>query len=183
VQPSAGDQHPSYDLSKNDKTECQGRNVRRDTTLLRILLAVLLFALLVGSGLLYLVSLESANDWPELAHLRLPTFLAVLVGLAPVVIAVKRVFEFLSVVESGEAFSTHTVQILRQLRLLVAVFAGHFAIGLVGFWALSGLMHITLLFAWGVLEVAALFVLTLLALLERLFREALELRQDNELTV
>lgn len=155
----------------------------RDTGILRALLVVLLVVLLMGSGLLYLASVEAAQDWPELAHLRLPTYLAVVVGLLPVVAAIKAVFAFLSVIDRGEAFSTRTVEILRHLRLLIGAFAGYFALGLVGFWAVTGMMHITLVFAWLVLEVAALFLFTMVALLERVFVAALELRQDNELTV
>lgn len=157
--------------------------MRRETMVLRVLLVMLLFALLAGAGLLYLVSLESASDWPELAHLRLPTYLAVILGLLPVVVAVKIVFDFLAVVDHGEAFSAATLTILRRLRLLIGAVAGYFALGLVGFWMLFGLRHITLLLAWGVLEVAALFLFTVVALFERIFRVAMELRHDNELMV
>ncbi|MGF1618348.1 MAG: DUF2975 domain-containing protein [Acidimicrobiia bacterium] len=157
--------------------------MRRETALLRVLLGMLSFAILAGAGLLYLVSLESARNWPELAHLGLPTYLAVIVGLIPVFVAVKLVLDFLAVVDHGEAFSTNTLHILRRLRLVIGVFASYFAVGLIGFWAVTGLMHITLLFAWTVIEVAALFMLTVVALFERIFSVALELRQDNELTV
>lgn len=44
-------------------------------------------------------------------------------------------------------------------------------------------MHMTLLFAWIVLGVAALFLFTVVALFERIFHVALELRHDSELTV
>lgn len=54
---------------------------------------------------------------------------------------------------------------------------------LVGAWATMGLMHVTLLFSWFAVEVAALFLFTLVALLERIFSVALELRVDYELTV
>lgn len=54
---------------------------------------------------------------------------------------------------------------------------------LVGAWATMGLMHVTLLFSWFAVEVAALFLFTLAALLERIFSVALELRVDHELTV
>ena len=155
----------------------------RETITLRVLLGMLLFALLLGAGLLYLASLESARNWPELAHLRLPTYVAVMAGLVPVIVAVKIVFDFLTVVEDGEAFSAETLMLLRRLRLLIGGFAGYFALGLAGFWTLSGLMHPTLLFAWIVLEIAALFLFTVVALFERIFGVALELREDNELTV
>lgn len=157
--------------------------MKRDTGILRCLLALLLLVLLMGSGLLYLASLEGAQNWPELAHLRLPIYLAVLIGLIPVVAAIRAVFAFLAVVDRGEALSTRTVEILRRLRLLVGLFAAYFVLGLVGFWAVTGMMHASLLFTWFGLEVAALFVFTMVSLLERVFVAALELRQDNELTV
>ena len=155
----------------------------RETTALRALLSLALGVLLVGCAGLYLVGLESARTWPELAHLRLPTYLAVVAGLVPVALAVRSVFALLAVVDRGEAFSGDAVALLRRLEVLIVVFAGYCALGLVGFWALSGQMHITLLFAWFAVEVAALFFLATAALLVRLFGAALQLRQDDELTV
>jgi hypothetical protein len=66
--------------------------------------------------------------------------------------------------------------------VLVGIFAGNLVLGIVGFWAATGLMHPTVLFAWFVLEVAALFLFTMVSLLTRIFVVALELREDNELT-
>lgn len=155
----------------------------RETTFLRFLLVMLLFLLVLGCGFLYLVSLESAQNWPEIAHLRLPVYIAVLVGLVPVVAALRSVFDFLGAVDDGAAFSARTVETLRRMRVLIGIFAGYLVLGLVGFWAATGLMHPTLLFAWFLLEAAALFLFTMVALLERIFVVALELRRDNELTV
>jgi hypothetical protein len=155
----------------------------RETKFLRFLLVVLLFVLVLGCAFLYGVSLESAQNWPELAHLRLPVYIAAVVGLVPMVAAIRSLFDFLGAVDDGAAFSARTVEILRRMRLLIGIFAGYLVLGLVGLWAATGLMHPTILFAWLVLEVAALFLFTMVALLERIFVVALELREDNELTV
>jgi hypothetical protein len=155
----------------------------RETKFLRLLLVALLLVLVLTCGLLYIFSLESAQAWPELAHLRLPISVAVLVGLIPVAWAIKSVFDFLGLVDRGDAFSAHTVRILRRLRLLIGVFAGYLGLGFVGFMAATGRMHPTLFFLWFMAEVAALFLFTMVALLERIFVVALELREDNELTV
>lgn len=154
-----------------------------ETKLLRFLLVLFLLVLALGCGLLYLISLESARNWPTLAHLQLPVFGAMVVGLVPVVLAVKSMFDVLNVMDRGDEFSTRTVQILRRMRLLVGVFAGYFALGFVAFWIATGLMHPTLIFAWLALEVAALFLFTVTSLLVRIFAVASELRQDKELTV
>ena len=73
---------------------------------------------MLGCGLLYVLSLESAQAWPELAHLRLPVYLAVLAGFVPVIMAIASVFDLLEAVDRGAAFSARTVEILRRLRLL-----------------------------------------------------------------
>ena len=159
----------------------------RETRVLRFLLVLLLLGLVLGCGLLYVLSLESAQAWPELAHLRLPVYLAALAGFVPVVLASRSVFDLLEAVDRGAAFSARTVEILRRLRLLGGVVAGCLGLGFVGFWVATGLMHPTLVFLWFVAEVAALFVVTLVALLERLLERllvaALEPGRDSALTV
>lgn len=110
----------------------------RETRLLRALLVMLLVGLILASGLLYIVSLDLAAVYPKLAHLRLPIYLAVLVGLAGVWIAA---------------------------------------------WVTMGQTKAYMFLPWLAAEVVTLFVFTLVALLERLFAAALELRRENELKV
>ena len=159
----------------------------RETRLLRVLLVMFLVGLVLASGLLYIISLDLAAVYPKLAHLRLPIYVAVLVGLVPVVVAVKVVFDFLSVVDQGEAFSTRTVRLLRRLKVIVGITAAYEVIGLAGVlvatWVAMGQTKAYLLLPWFAAEIVTLFLFTLVALLERLFAAALELRQDNELTV
>ena len=146
-----------------------------------------LVGLVMASGLIYIVSLDLAALYPELAHLRLPIYVAVLVGLVPMVVAVKVVFDLLRVVDQGEAFSLQTVRLLQRLKVLFGITATYLVLGLVGvsvaIWVAMGQSHPSILLGWFAAEVVALFLFTLAALLERLFAAALELRQDNELTV
>lgn len=159
----------------------------QETRLLRVLLVMLLAGLVMASGLLYIVSLDLAAAFPEVAHLRLPIYFAVLVGLVPVVMGVKVVFDLLRVVDQGEAFSTRTVRLLRRLKALVGITAAYEVLGLAGglvaTWVAMGQTKAYMLLPWFAAEVVTLFLFTLVALLERLFAAALELRQDNELTV
>jgi hypothetical protein len=159
----------------------------RETKLLRALLVMFLVGLVMASGLLYIISLDLAAAFPEVAHLRLPIYVAVLVGLIPVIVAVKVVFDFLGVVDQGEAFSVQTVRLLRRLKVLLGITAAYLVLGLVGVsaatWVAMGQMIPSSLLVWFAGEVVTLFLFTLVALLERLFAAALELRQDNELTV
>lgn len=157
--------------------------MRRETRMLRWLSGMLLFGLLLSAGILYVLSMESADAWPELAHLQVPIYLAVVVGFIPVALGIRSVFSLLRVVDRGEVFSVETVEILHRLRQLIGVFAGYFAVGLVGFWTVVGMMHPTLLFLWFALEVSALFGFVVVSLLEGIFTAALEMREDHELTV
>ena len=159
----------------------------RETRLLRVLLVMFLVGLVLASGLLYIVSLDLAAVYPKLANLRLPAFGAVLVGLVPVIVAVKVVFNFLSVVDQGEAFSTRTIRLLRRLKMLIGITAAYLTLGLAGAWVAAWVAiaqtKASMMLVWFAAEVVTLFLYTLVALLERLFSAALELRQDQELTV
>ena len=161
--------------------------MNQETRLLRVLLVMFVAGLVLASGLLYIVSLDFAQLYPELAHLRLPIFVAVLVGLVPLTVAVKVVFDLLGIVDLGEAFSLPTVLLLRRLKVLFGITAAYLVLGLVGvsvaIWVGMGQTHPSILLGWFAAEVVALFLFTLVALLERLFAAALELRHDNELTV
>lgn len=63
--------------------------------------------------------------------------------------------------------------------MLIGVFAGYMVLYLVGAWAAMQFMHPTLLFLWFAVEVAALFLVTLVALLERIVPVSLELRGNH----
>jgi len=155
----------------------------RHTVTLRFLLVLMLGVLLVLGGALDLMSTEAAHNWPELSHLQYPVLIACVAALAPVVVAIVLVFGFLEAVDRGDVFTSGTVQVLRRVRLLIGVFAAYLTLGLAVFWLASGMMHPTLLFGWFACEVTALICYTLVALLERIFAVALELREDHELTV
>lgn len=159
----------------------------RDTRLLRVLLVMFLVGLVPASGLLHIIGLDLAAAFPEAAHLRLPIYVAVLVGLVPVIVGVKVVFAFLSVIDHAEAFSPQTVRLLQRLKVLIGITAAYLVLGLggvsVAMWVSTGQIIPLSLLVWLAAEVVTLFLFTLIALLERLFSVALELRQDNELTV
>jgi hypothetical protein len=60
----------------------------RQTVLLRVLLTMLVIVLGIVSAVLYVVSLDMAVTYPTMAHLRVPLYLAAVVALAPVMVAV-----------------------------------------------------------------------------------------------
>ena len=97
------------------------------------------------------------------------------------------VFDFLGVVDQGEAFSARSVGLLRRLKLIFASIAAYEVLGFVGISVATlvamGQMKTYMLLSLFAAEVVGLFFFALVALLERLFATALKLRQENELTV
>ncbi len=159
----------------------------RETRFLRVLLVMFLVGLVLASGLLYIVSLDFAAVYPKLAHLRLPIYVAVLVGFVPVIVAVKVVFDFLGVVDQGEAFSARSVGLFRRLKLIFAIIAAYEVPGFVGISVAAqvamGQTKAFMFLGWLAAEVVGLFFFALAALLERLFANGLKLRREKELTV
>ena len=159
----------------------------RETRFIRVLLVMLLVGLVPASGLLYIVSLDLAAVDPKLVHLRLPIYVAVLVGFVPVIVAIKAVFDFLGVVDQGEALSARSVGLLRRLKLIFAIIAAYEVVGFVGISVATlvamGQAKAFMFLGWLAAEIVALFFFALVALLERLFATALKLHQENELTV
>src|SRR5450756_280278 len=159
----------------------------RETKLLRVLLVMFLVGLVLAGGLLYIISLDLTTTYPKMADLRLPIYVAVLVGFIPMIVAVKVAFDLLRVVDQGEAFSLRTVRLLQRLKVLVGITAAYLVIGVVGIWvaaaAAMGQSKGYVLLPWFAAEVVTLFLFTVVSLLERLFAAALEFGQDSELTV
>jgi hypothetical protein len=153
------------------------------TFFVRVLLWGLLFLVAISAGLLYLASEEMARIYHEVAHLQMPIYIACLVGFIPVTMGILLVFQFLRLVDLGEAFSQETVQLLRRERFLLIVTGVYMLVGFIGVTAAVGDMTPgvpILLFA---AEVVVLFLIALASLLEGLFSKAYEFRQETELTV
>lgn len=153
------------------------------THALRLLLAALAVGVLLGSGVLYLISLESADGWPEYAHLRLPVYLGVVVSFMPVLVGIGLLFRFLRLVDAGEAFSEPALAALHRVKLLIAGVAAYYLFGLVAFHLTFGQGQPGIWLAWLGLELALLLLLGGFALMEQLFRLAVDLREDVEMTV
>lgn len=155
-----------------------------DVTWPRILLGLLTVGLIGTAGILYVLSLESAHMYPEVAHLRVPVYLAIVAGLIPILLGVVLVFRFLGLAEGGQAFSRHTVRLFDQMKVLLGITAGYMVVGLVGVLvALGHESHPSIILGWLAVEVVLLFLVSIAALLKSLFAKGLELREGTELTV
>lgn len=155
----------------------------RPTRVLRVLLVLLVVLLAPAMLVLYEVGAETAREFPEFAHLHLPAFATAVVTAIPFLAAVGVVFRLLRVADDGEAFSPRTVTLLRRLAVHLTVTAAYLTAWFVGLGIAAGQTHPSLVLGWLGAEVVLVFLVMLALLLGRLFAAAVELRQDNELTV
>lgn len=152
--------------------------------MLRGVLVAVLVASFAACGLVLIVTVDLSASYPRVAALQVPIAVAALLGLLPVLAGVAVPFRLVTLIDQGEAFSTATVRLLRALKRLAASVAVYGCIGFVALWtALQPDESPSLFLAWLGAETVAMFFYALLAVIERLFGEALELRQDSDVTV
>lgn len=139
------------------------------TGLLRVLIVLLGLGLALAAGLLHVMSLDMAVAFPEAAHLPIPIFVAVVVGLLPGLVALHALWMILDLVDHGAACSSATVGLLGRIRRCFTVTAVYVPLTLIVVWvAMLPLQHPSVLLVGLGGEVVALFLMALAALLERL---------------
>lgn len=157
--------------------------MQRNTTMLRSLLVVLLLLLLAALTMVGVLAADSARGYPEYAHLAGPTYTGVVLGFVPVVLALSRMWKLAGLVARNEAFSRDTVHEIHRIKQHIVWFIAWFLAGAFAFRIAFGFLGPVVGALWLILEVAATFLFVVVAILERLFAAAVELREDAELTV
>jgi hypothetical protein len=133
---------------------------------------------------LYIVSLDLAQTYPALGHLRIPLFITAVVAAIPGMVALHALLSFAALVARGEAFSTRTVTLLRRIRNCFAVTAVYLLVAFVGVTvAMAPGQSPSVFLAWCVGEVISLFLFTFAAVMVGLFANATTLREEQSLTV
>lgn len=164
--------------------ECTVIVVKYYTQALRCLLVVLVAGAVLAYAVLYIVSLDLARDYPEVAHLRVPLFMTAMVAALPGMVALHARWLFAAPVAGGDAFSTRTVSLLRRIRNCSAVTAVYLLVAFVGASvALAPEQSPSVFLAWCASEVISLFAFTFAAVMVGLFANATTLREEDALTV
>ena len=157
--------------------------MKRNTTLLRSLLVILFLLLLGALTVVGVLAADSARGYPEYAHLAWPTYTGILLGFVPVVLALWRMWMLAGLVARDEAFSRGTVREIHRIKQYIVWFILWFLAGAIAFRIAFAFLGPVVGAIWFLLEVAATFLFVVVAILERLFASAVELREDAELTV
>lgn len=157
--------------------------MKRSVTMLRALLVLLFVLLLAALGLVDIIRMDSERAFPEFAHLGWPTYIGVVLGFVPVVLALWRMYRLAGLVARDEAFTQSTVLEIHRIKQYIVWFICWFFAGMGLFRVMFGMISPPLGALWLILEVAATFLFVVVAILERLFASAVDLREDVELTV
>ena len=157
--------------------------MKRNTTMLRSLLVILFVLLLAALTIVGILAVDSAHGYPEYAHLAWPTYISILLGFVPVVLALWRMWKLASLVARDAAFTGATVMEIHRIKQYIVWFMAWFFVGSIAFRIAFGFVGPVVGAIWLLLEVAAAFLFAVVAILELLFASAVALREDAELTV
>lgn len=157
--------------------------MKRTAMLLRALLVMLFLILLGALAIVDVLRMDSERAFPEFAHLGWPTFIGVVLGFVPVVLALWRMDRLAGLVARDEAFTADTVLEIHRIKQYIVWFMAWFIAGFGAFRVAFGMIAAPMAVLWLLLEVAAAFLFAVVAILEPLFASAVAMREDSELTV
>lgn len=157
--------------------------MKRSTAMLRALLGLLLLLLLAALAVVGVLAYQTQRNLPAYTALAWATYVGIVLGFVPVVLAMWRMHLLAGLVARDEAFSEGTVREIHRIKQYIVWFIAWFLIGAIGFRIALGFLGPVIGAVWLILEVAATFLFVVVAILERLFVAATRLREDAELTV
>ncbi|WP_238942858.1 DUF2975 domain-containing protein [Planococcus beigongshangi] len=160
--------------------------IRRASTI--FLKAVLLFVAGVALALCVFglpgMAAMDAKLHPETAYLQYPFLIAAYIFFTPFFIALYQMFKLLTLIDRGQAFSDAAVKALKAIR--------HCAFAIIAFIALGELATIVLIRGedithiitiGGIITIGSAAVALFASLLQKLVRDAIRMKAENELIV
>lgn len=131
---------------------------------------------------------EEAVANPTANHQTVPFFIMAYILTIPFFVALHQVLQLLKFLDQGRAFSEHSVRALKNIKNCAIVFSGMVAAVIVGLmvWVrsmdleedITGLITISFIFIF-----ASSIIATFAAVLQRLLRDAIAMKSENDLTV
>ena len=125
---------------------------------------------------------RAVNMYPEFEFLKYPVLFYIFITAIPFYIALYHTFRLLNYIENRNAFSDMAVASLRHIKHYAMIEVILYMLGLILLGFLKAL-HPGIIIMGGVIAFAALTVSLFAALLQELLRNALEIKEENDLTV
>ncbi|WP_404457236.1 DUF2975 domain-containing protein [Oceanobacillus kapialis] len=158
--------------------------MKRGTTFFLKIAVVLIGVIVLALSIFWLPYQANllANMYPEFSYLQYPLLLGLLVTTIPFFFALYQALKLLRNIDYEKAFSTMTIQSLKQIKYSALTISVMYMVGFITLLYLNAanpgilLMGLVIIFCSGVIAVFA-------ALLQKLLNKALEIKSENELTV
>ncbi|WP_433747563.1 DUF2975 domain-containing protein [Falsibacillus pallidus] len=124
----------------------------------------------------------SAETFPEYASLRYPVLIGMYATAVPFFIGVFQAWRLLQYIENNEAFSKLAVGSLGLIKVCAAVIGAMYIIGMVVL-IFQNALHPGIALIGLVIVFATLVVSVFAAVLQALLKNAIEFKEENELTI
>lgn len=124
------------------------------------------------------------QEYPDLAYLQYPFLIGLSLTMIPFFIALYHTLQLLNFVDKNEAFSQRSVKALGRIKYCAAVFGALYAVITPIFYALAkyedapGVMVIGLIMTF-----APMVIAVFAAVLQKLLQSAIDIKNENDLTV
>jgi len=121
---------------------------------------------------------------PDYTYILYPIVIGVFISIIPYFLALFQSYKLLSFIDQNQAFSDHSVQALKVIKFCALSVSGIYIVLLPFIYFLAelddapGLILIGLVFVF-----AALVIAVFAAVLQRLLKEAIDIKSENDLTV
>ncbi len=146
------------------------------------ILFVLLIILLIAGFVLPNVARDFAIEAPEWAYLQYPLLISIYITLIPFVIAVYQGFKLSRLIQINDVFSIQALQRLRVIKNCAFIVSLLYLLGTI---VLSKLVDLSpgIAMLGLIILLASLMIGLIAGILEELLRKALEIKNENDLTV
>src|SRR5690606_5572135 len=144
-----------------------------------ILLGVIMFALCIGLAEL---ARYTEKTTPEYAYLRYPILFGMYVTVIPFYIALFQAYKILKYIEIKNAFSQLALQSLQIIKRCAVTISILYVVGSIGLLLLN-VLHPGIFLAGITIIFTSLVIAVFAAVLQALFKSALEIKEENELTI
>ncbi|WP_375200468.1 DUF2975 domain-containing protein [Bacillus sp. RS11] len=127
---------------------------------------------------------ETAEHYPKLAYLQYPTLIGVYVTAIAFFVALYMTLRLLSYIDKNEAFSDLSVRALKNIKFCAIIISGMYVIGMPVFYFMADLDDAPGIIVIGMVIIFASFVIAVFAaVLQKLLKNAIDIKSENDLTV
>lgn len=158
--------------------------MKRGSTLFLKIAIILIGVPVLSLGVFGLTWLPNNPVNPKYAHMIYPIILGMYVSAIPFFIALYQAFKLLNIIDSNQAFSKLSVKCLKNIKLCAAAFSGVYVLIMPFVFLIAEFDDAPGLVIIGMIPVFASIVIAVFAaVLGKLLKEAINIKDDNDLTI